>query len=56
MIGDETADEEKAREARLQEKLQMSLLKMQTVVNTLYDFDLDKLNTDTPMVLKQVLE
>jgi DNA-directed RNA polymerase I subunit RPA1 len=41
---------------RIQEKLQNSWVNIQTIVNTLYDSDLDKINTDTPNGLKQVLE
>ena len=41
---------------RIQERLQTSWLNLQTIVNTLYDSELDKINTDTPNGLKQLLE
>lgn len=40
----------------LQEKLQSSWLQMQSILNVLYDSDLDKINTDKPAGLKQLLE
>lgn len=52
--------EELAKKAKknpsLQEKLQGTWLQMQTIVNTIYDSELDKINTDTPPGLKQLLE
>jgi DNA-directed RNA polymerase I subunit RPA1 len=40
----------------LQEKLQASWLQLQTIVNVLYDSELDKLNVEGPAGLKQLLE
>ena len=40
----------------LQEKLQNAWLQMQMIVNVIYDSDMDKINTDAPAGLKQLLE
>jgi DNA-directed RNA polymerase I subunit RPA1 len=40
----------------IQERLQISWLNLQTIVNCLYDSELDKINKDVPNGLKQLLE
>lgn len=42
--------------ASSQERLQIAWLQLQQLVNNLYDSDLDKINSDTPAGLKQLLE
>jgi DNA-directed RNA polymerase I subunit RPA1 len=55
---DKTVDTEESKSltTKIQERLQNSWLHLQTIVNTVYDSDLDKINTDTPHGLKQLLE